>query len=226
MLDDDRLLRLPDTPDDQRGLAVAAWSEPVVIRTYEPGEPDRYPRSWSTRVYQGSSGRVFPLPFHDGSRDEPAATRWAGLHLENEYVRLMVLPELGGRIHVGVDKTNGYDFFYRNNVIKPALVGLAGPWISRRRRVQLAAAPPPGHVPADRTGRSSRGRRLGHRLVLRPRPVRADEGHARHPAAARHAVIELACGCSTARSEPQTFLWWANVAAACTTTTSRSSPPT
>ena len=42
----------------------------------------------------------------------------------------MILPELGGRIHVGHDKTNGYDFFYRNNVIKPALVGLAGPWIS------------------------------------------------------------------------------------------------
>jgi hypothetical protein len=42
----------------------------------------------------------------------------------------MVLPEIGGRIHVGTDKTNGYDFFYRQNVIKPALVGLAGPWIS------------------------------------------------------------------------------------------------
>lgn len=28
------------------------------------------------------------------------------------------------------DKTNGYDFFYRQGAIKPALVGLAGPWIS------------------------------------------------------------------------------------------------
>jgi hypothetical protein len=42
----------------------------------------------------------------------------------------MVLPEIGGRIHVGVDKCNGYDFFYRQNVIKRALVGLAGPWIA------------------------------------------------------------------------------------------------
>ncbi len=42
----------------------------------------------------------------------------------------MVLPEIGGRIHIGLDKTNGYNFFYRQNVIKPALVGLAGPWIS------------------------------------------------------------------------------------------------
>ena len=42
----------------------------------------------------------------------------------------MVLPDLGGRIHVGFDKVAGYDFFYRNNVIKPALVGLAGPWVA------------------------------------------------------------------------------------------------
>ena len=42
----------------------------------------------------------------------------------------MILPEIGGRIHVGQDATNGYNFFYRQRVIKPALVGLLGPWIS------------------------------------------------------------------------------------------------
>ena len=50
--------------------------------------------------------------------------------LENEYLRVMVLPELGGRIHRALDKTNGYDFVYYNHVVKPALVGLTGPWIS------------------------------------------------------------------------------------------------
>ncbi len=55
---------------------------------------------------------------------------WQALHIENEFLRVMILPEIGGRIHAGLDKTNGYDFFYRQNVIKPALVGLAGPWIS------------------------------------------------------------------------------------------------
>ena len=44
------------------------------------------------------------------------------MHLENAYLRLMVLPQIGGRIHVGLDKTNDYDFFYRQNVIKPALL--------------------------------------------------------------------------------------------------------
>ena len=50
--------------------------------------------------------------------------------LENEYVRIEIMPELGGRIYRALDKTNDYDFVYYNRVIKPALVGLAGPWIS------------------------------------------------------------------------------------------------
>jgi len=41
-----------------------------------------------------------------------------------------VLPELGGRIFSGLDKTDNYDFFYRQHVIKPALIGMAGAWIS------------------------------------------------------------------------------------------------
>ena len=68
---------------------------------------------------------------HEGTkRDTKEDKEWDAVHLENEFIRLMVLPQIGGRIHVGQDKTNGYDFFYRQNVIKPALVGLAGPWIS------------------------------------------------------------------------------------------------
>ena len=55
---------------------------------------------------------------------------WKAVWLENDYLRVMVLPEIGGRIHVAQDKTNDYDFIYRQTVIKPALVGLAGPWVS------------------------------------------------------------------------------------------------
>ena len=67
----------------------------------------------------------------------------------------MILPELGGRIHVGLDKTNGYDFFYRNNVIKPALVGLAGPWISGGVEFNWPQHHRPAHLPPGRLRRSS-----------------------------------------------------------------------
>ena len=109
---------------------MRAWAQPVAIPAYEPCPPDPNPMFLETRVYQGSSGAVYPLPFIDRIVTEPVERSWEALHIENEFLRAMVLPEIGGRIHVGLDKTNGYDFFYRQNVIKPALVGLAGPWIS------------------------------------------------------------------------------------------------
>jgi hypothetical protein len=122
-------LQLPSPPSELSG-PVKAWVEDVAIWTYEPEKADLNPMFLEKRVYQGSSGRVYPLPFIDRIASEPRNKMWKAVHLENEYIRLMILPEIGGRIHIGYDKTTGYDFFYRQNVIKPALVGLAGPWIS------------------------------------------------------------------------------------------------
>lgn len=82
------------------------------------------------RVYQGSSGKVYPNPFTDRVSDEKSDRSYHAILIENQYIEAMVLPEIGGRVHIGLDKTNGYDFVYRQQVIKPALVGLLGPWIS------------------------------------------------------------------------------------------------
>ena len=123
------LLVLPDAPADLVA-PVKAWRAPVKIWTYRPEAPNKNPMFLEKRVYQGSSGVVYPLPFIDRISTEPEDREWDAIHIENEYLRLMILPEIGGRIHVGFDKISGYDFFYRQNVIKPALVGLAGPWIS------------------------------------------------------------------------------------------------
>src|SRR4051794_10358313 len=125
---DRSVVKLPDRPATLRAEPVAAWSEPVVIPTYAEQPPDRNPMFLERRVYQGSSGRVYPNAFTDRVSDERADQPWEALHLENEFVRLMVLPQIGGRIHVGRDRTNDYDFFYLQPVIKPALVGLLGPW--------------------------------------------------------------------------------------------------
>jgi tetratricopeptide (TPR) repeat protein len=122
-------LLLPQAPPTENG-PVKAWQQEVNIFTFPPESPDPNPMFFEKRVYQGSSGRVYPLPFIDRIATEGRDHAWQALHIENEYIRLMVLPEIGGRIHIGLDKINGYDFFYRQNVIKPALVGLAGPWIS------------------------------------------------------------------------------------------------
>lgn len=109
---------------------VRDWEDQVVIPTYPVEAPDKNPMFLEKRVYQGSSGSIYPNAFTDRISNERVDRSYRAIFLENEYIRLMILPEIGGRIHIGLDKTNGYDFFYRQNVIKPALVGLLGPWIS------------------------------------------------------------------------------------------------
>ncbi len=93
--------------------AVRAWYEPVVIPTYPVPPPDPNPMFLEKRVYQGSSGKVYPNPFTDRVSDEKVDKSYQAIHLENEYLYLMILPEIGGRIHIGRDKTSAYDFFYR-----------------------------------------------------------------------------------------------------------------
>jgi tetratricopeptide (TPR) repeat protein len=203
---------LPSAPDEETG-AVKAWVQPVVLPTYEPLPPDPNPMFLETRVYQGSSGRVYPLPFTDRIATEPRPRSWNAVHLENEFLRLMILPEIGGRIHVGLDKTNGYDFFYRQNVIKPALVGLAGPWISGGVEFNW----PQHHRPAtfmpvqyqiERAANGSVTIWCGdHDPMGR---LRGEHGVCLHPA---KAIVEVKVRLFNRTPYPQTFLWWANVGA-------------
>lgn len=109
---------------------VQVWEENIVIPTYEVGAADKNPMFLEKRVYQGSTGRVYPLPVIDKIQDEKVDKTYRAVWLENDYLRIMLLPELGGRVQRAYDKTNDYDFVYYNEVIKPALVGLVGPWIS------------------------------------------------------------------------------------------------
>lgn len=204
-------IKLPASPAGEKG-PVKAWSEPVTIATYNPLPADRNPMFLGNRVYQGSSGCVYPLPFTDRISGERTERAWQAVHLENEFLRLMVLPEIGGRIHVGLDKTNGYDFFYRQNVIKPALVGLAGPWISGGVEFNW----PQHHRPAtfmpvsiciENHPDGSRTVWCGdhdpmHRL-------KGMHGVCLHPG---KAYIELKVRLYNGTPFVQTFLWWANVA--------------
>ena len=109
---------------------VSVERKRIVIPTYEIKEYDKNPMFLEKRVYQGSSGRVYPHPICEGVADEKTDKEYDAIFLENDYILVMLLPELGGRVQRLYDKTNGYDAVYYNEVIKPALVGLAGPWIS------------------------------------------------------------------------------------------------
>jgi len=110
--------------------AVRLWEEALVIPTYGVAPPDPYPRFYQGRVYQGAKASYYPYAASDTLTGVKKDKTYRALCLENKYVKLQVLPELGGRIFTALDKTNGYDFFYRQRVIKPALIGMLGAWIS------------------------------------------------------------------------------------------------
>jgi tetratricopeptide (TPR) repeat protein len=192
---------------------VKAWSEPVVMPTYMPAPADRNPMFLEARVYQGSSGAVYPLPFIDRIASEPEPHSWQAVHLENEWVRLMILPEIGGRIHVGYDKVADYDFFYRQDVIKPALVGLAGPWISGGVEFNWPQHHRPAtFMPVDvEIERSDDGSVTVWCSDYDPLTrMKGMHGVCLYP---DRAYIELKVRLYNRTQITQTFLWWANMAA-------------
>ena len=110
--------------------SVRIWEESLVVPTYLIEAPDPNPVFYFGRAYQGAQGPVYPYPFLDRLTDRKVDKSYRAVYLENEFLKICVLPELGGRIFSAVDKTNGYDFVYRQRVIKPALIGMLGAWIS------------------------------------------------------------------------------------------------
>lgn len=109
---------------------VKLFEKSIVIPTYPLGPPEINPIFYTPTDYQGAQNRVYPYTNLDRLSDAKTDKIYKGLFLENEYISICVLPELGGRLYIANDKTNGYDFFYRNRVIKPSLIGMAGAWIS------------------------------------------------------------------------------------------------
>jgi hypothetical protein len=191
---------------------VRCWEEQVTIPTYPVQEADPNPMFLEKRVYQGSSGKVYPNPFTDRVALEKIDATYKAVFLENEFVQLMVLPEIGGRIHAGLDKTNGYDFFYRQHVIKPALVGLLGPWISggvefNWPQHHRPSTYMPVHTAIEEHADGSRTVWLSeHDPMLRMK------GMVGIHLAPGKAIVEAKVRLYNRTPLPQTFLWWANVA--------------
>lgn len=112
------------------GAPVKAWEESVTIPTYLIGPPDPNPQFYFGGASQGAQHHIYPYPVYDNLTTEKKDKTYKMVYLENEYIKIGILPELGGKVFEAIDKTNGYDFIYHQHVIKPALISLLGAWIS------------------------------------------------------------------------------------------------
>ena len=91
---------------------VKVWRDIITIPTYEVGKPEKNPMFLEKRVYQGSSGVVYPYPVIESISDEKTDKDYLAIWLENEYIKVMVLPELGGRVQMAYDKIKKRHFIW------------------------------------------------------------------------------------------------------------------
>ncbi|MDZ7936485.1 MAG: DUF5107 domain-containing protein [Emticicia sp.] len=193
-------------------LYVNVWEEAVVFPTYEIGEPEKNPMFLEKRVYQGSSGVVYPNAVIERVADSPVEKSYQAIYLENEYVKIMILPELGGRIQMAYDKVKERHFIYFNQVIKPALVGLTGPWISGGIEFNW----PQHHRPStfEAIDFKIEENEDGSKTVWVSEIERmfSTKGMAGFTLYPDSAYLEIKGVLYNRTALPQTFLWWANPA--------------
>ncbi|MCR5623388.1 MAG: DUF5107 domain-containing protein, partial [Treponema sp.] len=204
---------------------VQIWEEEVIIPTYETGKADKNPMFLEKRVYQGSSGKIYPYPATQEISLEKKDKAWHAVWLENAYLKVMILPELGGRIQRAIDKTNNYDFVYYNHVIKPALVGLLGPWISGGIEFNWPQHHrPTTYMPVDYIIRenSDGSKTLLTSDVDQMNGTKEITGFTLYP---DKAYIEIRGQLYNRTPLPQTFLWWANPAVPVNDNTQSIFPP-
>lgn len=198
---------------NNRPMKVIAKSEKLRINSYGLGEPEKNPMFFEKRIYQGSNGKVYPVPFIDKVYDHASIKEYKAVILENDFVRLMMLPEMGGRIFEAQDKSNNdYDYFYRQEVIKPALVGLAGPWISGGVEFNWPQHHRPGtYLPSDVAIENEAD---GAKTVWMSEYDPMNRLKEMHGIRVRpnSSLVELRVRLFNRTPLTQTFLWWVNIA--------------
>jgi tetratricopeptide (TPR) repeat protein len=186
------------------------WEAPLVIRTYELDAPNPYP------ALLGSHGRsrpIYPYPLLDALTNRRVGKSYNAVYLENEYLRVTVLPELGGKLYAIYDKTARRDVLYTNHVVKYAMVGIRGAWTSGGVEWNF----PDGHTlttvsPVDYTTRTEAGgsavvvvgdtervQRMQWAVAIRLRPGRK--------------VVETEVTLNNRREVPGRYWFWATAAA-------------
>ncbi|MGA2032496.1 MAG: DUF5107 domain-containing protein [Thermoguttaceae bacterium] len=113
---------------------VRAWEGAITIPTY-PWEDDVNPKFWAlergaTLSTTVETSIIYPYVMQDHLSRTKVDRTYKALFLENEYLRVTCLPELGGRLYSVLDKTQGREMFHLNRVIKPGMIALRGAFIS------------------------------------------------------------------------------------------------
>ena len=191
---------------------VKVYEGRETIPTYQKGIDDPSPIFYTGRGVQGAAGKIYPYPAQTRLGVELVDVSYDMVYLENEYLKVSILPEFGGKLFSAIDKTNGHELFHRNSVIKPDLIGTLGAWISggiewcfphHHRTTTLLPADYliEEHTDGSATvwvGETERGLRLRGVIGITLRPGRS--------------FIEVDYRLNNTNTTTKNFLFWANVA--------------
>lgn len=111
-------------------VSAATVTETIrTIKTYPFSDPDPTPIFTRSDILGGSS-RIYPNCFFDGFTDKAVEKDWKVVTLDNDFIEITMLPEIGGKIWGATEKTTNNDFIYTNHALKFREISLRGPWLS------------------------------------------------------------------------------------------------
>ena len=136
---------------------VKVWEDSITIPTWEIGPAEKHPAFPWTFVNRRPDKQIYPYPYKEILTNNKVAKTYRACWLENEFIKVLVMPEIGGKLYGAKDKTNGYNFFYWQPTVKPALIGMTGAWVSGGIEWNF----PTGHRPSTFSP-------VSHRLTKNP----------------------------------------------------------
>jgi len=101
-------------------IAQTITVKDTVCTTYGFSDPNPIPQL--SKIYPYETFQQFDL--------KPSERTWKMVVLENDWIRVKIFPEIGGKIWSIYDKTRSQEMFYDNSVIKFREISLRGPWTS------------------------------------------------------------------------------------------------
>ena len=107
-------------------MGTVAFAQTVTVKdtvytTYGFSDPNPIPLT---------SGNVYPYHKYETFDFDSSQRIWKVVVLENDWIRVRIMPEIGGKIWSVYDKTTGKEMFYDNDVVKFREISLRGPWTS------------------------------------------------------------------------------------------------
>jgi Flp pilus assembly protein TadD len=91
--------------------------------TYAYGDPNPV-------AINPKTDKIYPYTLFEGYSKTGKKQKWKVVKLENDYIEVYVLPEIGGKIWGAIEKSTGKEFIYRNEVMKFRNIAMRGPWTS------------------------------------------------------------------------------------------------